>query len=268
MDATETGGPSGASSPHKFTDFFHLRKAVSELAKAIRHRTLDLGKVSYSVPILMGAMEAVCCGHNRLTAVEMGVASGGGLLSLCKAAAYFRKEFGVDIRVIGFDNATGLPPPLDFRDHPELWGRGEFLMPDVDALRAQLPDFASLIIGDIADTVDSVRDKLVSHPLGFMSVDVDFYTSTISCLRMLEYQPECYLPAVPMYFDDLEAFITNSDWSGEPLAIAEFNAAHPSRKLQRHHESKTARFFTLQVLDHPLRLGLQQPRFPLRVPVL
>ncbi len=267
MHTSGTADLGDLNTPQKFRDLFHLRKTVGDLAKALRQNKLGLDKISYSLSLLMGSMEAVCCGHNRLTAVEMGVAAGAGLLSLCNAAALFRAELGVDIQVIGFDNATGLPPPLDFRDHPELWSRGEFLMPDPDILRAKLPDFARLVIGDIADTVETARDNLVTHPLGFMSVDVDYYSSTLSCLRLLEFQSECYLPAVPMYFDDLEAFITNSEWSGEPLAIAEFNAGHTSRKLQRHRESTIRRFYTLQVLDHKLRLGTQQPRFPVRVPI-
>jgi hypothetical protein len=255
------------ASQQRFADFPALKKVVGEMAFAIRHGKLEVGRPNYALPLLMGAMEAVCCGHSRLTAVEMGVAKGRGLLDLCAAAAHLRAALGVDIRVVGFDNATGLPPPHDFRDHPELWDRGEFLMQDADELRAQLPDFARLIIGDIADTVATVRDSLLTHPLGFMSVDVDYYSSTVSCLKLLDFAPECYLPAIPSYFDDLEIYITNSKWSGEPLAIAEFNEAHTSRKLQRNRESRIIRFYTVHVLDHPLRTGKEKPRFPLRVPI-
>jgi hypothetical protein len=148
-----------------------------------------------------------------------------------------------------------------------LWDHGEFLMSDPNVLRSQLPDFAKLIIGDIADTVTSVRDELLAHPLGFLAIDVDYYTSTLSCLKLLDLQAECYLPAVPAYFDDLEVFITNSDWSGEPLAIAEFNATRTERKLQRNRESRINRFYTAHVLDHPIREGTERPRFPLRVPI-
>ena len=250
-----------------FSSYWELKTAVGEMAQAIRRGTLDLGKSNYSLPLLMASMEAICCGHNKLTAVEMGVAGGNGLLSLCKAAAHYREHLGVDIQVIGFDNATGLPPPKDFRDHPELWATGDFKMPDPAILRGQLPDFAQLVIGEIAETVESVKHILAEFPLGFVSVDVDFYSSTVSCLRLLDFNPECYMPAVMMYFDDLEVFITNSDWSGEPLAIAEFNTAHATRKLQRHRESRVHRLYSLQVIDHPLRQGTTAPRFPLRIPL-
>ena len=136
-------------------------------------------------------------------------------------------------------------------------------MPDLGELRAKLPGFADLLIGDIADTGKMLRQTLGEYPLGFMAIDVDLYSSTKSCLGTLVWEPECYLPAVPMYFDDLETFITNSDWSGEGLAIAEFNAAMATRKLQRHRESSVPRFYTAQVLDHPLRTGERRPRFPL-----
>ena len=58
----------------------------------------------------MGVIETICCGGNKLTAVEMGVATGKGLLSLCKAAAFFRDRMGMDIRVVGLETPPGCPP--------------------------------------------------------------------------------------------------------------------------------------------------------------
>ena len=47
-----------------------------------------------------------------MSAVELGVATGAGLLSLCKAAAFFRQGvFDIDIRVYGFDTGAGLSEP-------------------------------------------------------------------------------------------------------------------------------------------------------------
>src|SRR5580698_8172310 len=51
-----------------------------------------------------------------VSVVEFGVAGGRGLLELERLAEVIGPHFGVRISVIGFDNATGLPTPTDYRD--------------------------------------------------------------------------------------------------------------------------------------------------------
>ncbi len=262
---------SGSLIEFKYSQFKNtgdVRAFKAKIHTAMRNREFDLGRGAYATPILMAVSEAICCGHPGLTVVEMGVAGGNGLLDMCKAASYFREHLEMDIRVLGFDNATGLPPALDIRDHPEIWETGDYKMPDPDELRAKLPDFAELIIGDVADTASGAIARLETHPLGFASFDVDYYSSTVACLRLLDGPAASYLPATFLYFDDHEKFLTNTPFAGEPLAIAEFNQAHATRKLQRRTESAVRRLYTLDVLDHPFRLGERKPRFPLRVQIV
>jgi hypothetical protein len=237
----------------------------AELHRQLRRGELTLGRYNYSAALALGVQVAINSGVESIAAVEMGVAGGDGLLALCSAASHFREALGFDVRVYGFDNATGLPPLVGHRDHPELWRQGEFLMRDEASLRAKLPDFAELFIGDVAETIDAFRAVLVRHPLGFVAIDVDLYSSTTSCFRMLEWEAECYLPAVPFYFDDMVDYITYNDWCGEQLAVAEFNAAHELRKFQRQPDSNISNLSILNVLDHPLRTGARRPRFPLRI---
>lgn len=175
---------------------------------------------------------------------------------------FFRDEIGIEIDVYGLDRGIGLPAPNDHRDHPELWNAGEFKNNDIEGLKSKLPDFAHLVIGDIAETVTKFRSILGEQArLGFVSIDVDQYSSTMDALKILRLDRQCYLPVVPMYFDDLMLnMATYNAWCGEPLAIEHFNRDSEFRKIQ------ATPFFAAvtkvgpkaagcQILDHPLRSG-------------
>jgi hypothetical protein len=244
-----------------------LKYLRDHIAQPIRQGRLDLGRPHYALTLAMGVMSAIFCNVGKIVAVEFGVGGGSGLLDLCKAAEYFRGHFGIEIEVYGLDNATGLPEAKDYRDQPEIWAKGAFLLRDPDALRARLPSFAHLVIGDIAETVHAFRHILSAEsPLGFASIDVDYYSSTVSCLDILRHAPACYMPAVPLYFDDFQVFcMTANDSCGEPLAIAEFNRANMFRKVQESRYFNTMApagrpYHGCHVLDHPLRTGQVSPR--------
>jgi hypothetical protein len=248
-----------------FKSYKELSQHMRLVGRALRNGELDIGRQHYARSLALGVWQAISCGYGQLAAVEMGVARGKGLLELCQAAAFFRDTMGIDIRVYGFDNGTGLPAVEGYRDHPEIWQSGEFHLQDPDQLRTQLPSFAELIIGDIADTVGGFEATLHERKLAFVAIDVDFYSSTNSCFGMLNWAPECYLPTVPFYFDDIEDFMTYNDWCGEELAIREFNDAHQWRKFQRHPSFGIRHYFGFHVLDHKMRSGAETPVFPLRI---
>jgi hypothetical protein len=213
-------------------------------------------------------MEAILCNVPSITAIEFGISKGGGLLELCKAAKFFREEFDYDIRVLGFDNGTGLPAPVDYRDHPEMWSQGQFgLREDLEPLRKRLPDFAGLVIGDVGDTIADYRSALTESPLGFAILDLDYYSSTTRLFPIFEFEPQCYLPATPVYVDDVWDALTWNSWCGEELAIREFNDSHQYRKIEPKPAFKIPRFHVLHILDHPLRTGSQRPRpqFPISI---
>jgi hypothetical protein len=163
----------------------------------------------------------------RISVIEFGVAGGNGLVALESVAAQVAAIYGIEIDVFGFDTGKGLPPPEDYRDLPNLYRASGFPM-DEAKLRARLTR-AQLVLGDVAETLSRFL-ATAPAPVGFVSVDVDLYTSTLAVLRLFDAPLQCLLPRVYCYFDDIlgETF---SEFTGERLAIAEFNAARPLHKI-------------------------------------
>jgi hypothetical protein len=184
----------------------------------------------YAFPILFAADLAARNGLRTVTLLEFGVASGAGLLNMCQIASAAAKATGIEFRIIGFDTGRGMPPAIDYRDLPEVFQEGDFPM-DVESLSKSLPPFAKLIIGDIVETVPAFLAKLSADaPIGFISVDVDYYSSAKQVLQILTGPPESYLPIVATYLDDIGVPGSNP-WTGELLAVREFNDANERRKI-------------------------------------
>lgn len=194
------------------------------------HRRAGLAtRAQYLWPVLEAARSARSLGVGEITVIEFGVAGGNGLLALENAASAAAATSGVKIEVVGFDTGTGLPPPEDHRDVP--WGvrPGLFAM-DPEALRARLKT-ARLVLGPVSETVPGwVAEGRA--PVGFVSYDLDYYSSTRDALRLLEAGSESLLPRIPCYFDDVLGYGW-SDFNGELAAIAEFNETHARRKIGR-----------------------------------
>jgi hypothetical protein len=210
-------------------------------------------------------------GIREVTLIEFGVAAGAGILNICKLSERVTRETGVRFRIFGFDTGKGMPPPQSYRDHPEIYQEGDFPMSH-DALQRTLPDNAKLILGELTDTVGPfLRSIPVTAPIGFVSIDVDYYSSTRDSLAVLEGAGGQYLPRVLIYLDDLEHPSHNS-WCGERRAVLEFNERHEMRKIEQHAFLRSYRIFrnarwidhmfTLHVLDHPSRITLVQDRRP------
>lgn len=102
--------------------------------------------------ILRAADEAKRLGLSTVTLVEFGVASGAGLMNMAYIAERVTLETGVAFKLFGFDTGAGMPAPVDYRDHPEYYQAGDFQM-DERELRAVLPASATLVLGDLRDTV-------------------------------------------------------------------------------------------------------------------
>ena len=177
------------------------------------------------------ALEAKLLGINRISVIEFGVAGGLGLLDLEEVSAHVSRETNVEIDVYGFDLGTGLPNPLDYRDLPYVFQKGFYKM-DIDSLRKRLRK-ATLIIGDVKDTVPIFFEKYGPAPAGFIAVDLDFYSSTVHVLDLFNTDDQNLLPRVFCYFDDLigDDYALHSEFAGELLAIREFNDQSEYRKL-------------------------------------
>jgi len=195
----------------------------------------------------------------RVTAVEFGVANGAGLLNMCKVGRRVTEATGIKFDFVGFDGGAGLPLPRDYRDHPEYYGLGDYPMQSPDSLMSALPKNAQLVLGDIHETV---RCFVPSSPIAFVSIDVDYYYSTVDALRLLEGSAEMYLPWVIIYLDDVDAEGHNQH-CGEMLAVHEFTAQHPSRPITPYNTLRSRRLFQrapwidhmyiAHVFNHPIR---------------
>ena len=244
--------------PYAGHDFTKDDTAYPWMNYALRQVTAETYHPAYAWGVLQGVHLAKHLGVPRVSVIEFGVAGGRGLLALERIARSVETLVEVGIDVYGFDTGCGLPKPMDYRDRPNAFAEGAFPM-DFTRLQQRFT-MAKLILGDIRDTLPQ---HLASSPapVAFISVDVDLYTSTVHTLRLFDASEERLLPRVWCYFDDIIGF-TTGDCNGELLAIADFNAAHTTRKLspmyglkhfvKGHHREEpwVEMFYLLHLFDH------------------
>jgi hypothetical protein len=234
------------------------------LEQPARHALSVLGRIErqhYKHCMLHAAMLARKLGHKRIASIEFGVAGGNGLVAMEGHAETVRVKTGVEVVVYGFDTGQGMPPALDYRDLPYLWQPGYFAM-DVAKLKARLKS-AKLILGDVAETIRDFTSQENPPAIGFIAFDLDYYSSTVAALKVLEANYRYLLPRVACYFDDMVGDVdwAYSEFTGELLAIKEFNAAHEIIKIApvnglRFFKNRIPRqwheqIFVAHVFDHP-----------------
>lgn len=202
-------------------------------------------------------------GSKTVSVLEFGVAAGAGLMNMVHIARRVTNSTGIGFKLYGFDTGAGMPEPLDYRDHPDLYRPGDFPM-DVARLRAALPANAQLVIGEVSRTVPEFLKTLSSaEPIAYVVFDVDYYSSTRDALRILQdADPAKYLPITLTYFDDI-ALDAHNSYCGQLLAVDEFNRASPLRKLEHPRFLEVGRIykkarwlkhiFLAHVLDHATR---------------
>jgi len=189
------------------------------------------------------AAERARLGIEKLVFIEFGVASGAGLLNMCRISKALSKHYGMECRVIGFDTGEGMPAPVDYRDHPEKYLDGDFVPHDNKALQRSLPENARIIYGPIAETVGGLDEHLQpGEVIGFVSIDVDYWSSSIDCMKLFEKGAFPFLPRTPVYFDDVNN-IDHHPYAGELLAINDFNQGHAEVKLAKMNQIRNWRIF-------------------------
>ena len=195
----------------------------------VHFRSIDRPQFGHC--LLHAARLARKLGHQRISAIEFGVAGGNGLLSLERHARQVEKTTGIAVDVYGFDTGTGMPAVLDYRDIPYLFQPGFYTM-DVAKLKARLTT-AKLCIGPVEETLVDFCQRDQPAPIGFISIDVDYYSSTIPILKLFEQEPRFLLPRVACYLDDMAGDIdwAYNEFTGELRAVHEFNAAHDAIKI-------------------------------------
>ncbi len=189
------------------------------------------GRPNYTWSVLHAASVAARTGREAVSVIEFGVAGGNGLVAMERAAVEAQARLGVEVAVFGFDTGKGLPDPRDHRDAPFLMEGGDFPM-DEELLRTRL-SFAQLVLGDVGETIPGFLAQ--SHPeIGFISFDLDYYSSTRDALVILRGDAAHLMPRVLCYFDDTHGYPWG-EFNGARLAIAEYNDGSEERKLAEIH---------------------------------
>jgi hypothetical protein len=188
---------------------------------------------NYLNGVLLAATQAQQQGVAEIAVVEFGVAGGNGLVVLQDEAAAVEAATGVRIKVYGFDNGpAGLPEFIgDYRDHPDAWHPGDYPM-DEARLRARLAPRTTLVLGNVRDTVPAFLRDGTAPPIGFVSVDVDLYSSTIQALQIFSGPGAKMLHRTFIYLDDIELLFAHR-FAGELLAVEEFNQTCEKIKIDR-----------------------------------
>ena len=181
-------------------------------------------------------------GVKKILLIEFGCAAGQGLYTMLDIANKLSKKYQIEFEIVGFDTGEGMPLPIDFRDHPEMYRLGDF--PKENLNYDNLPEKITINIGKIKNTLEQfINSKLLEdHKISFVAIDVDYYSSTVDCLEIFSSDKEKYTSKVVVHFDDIKD-IAHNDYCGEKLAINEFNCKDLPRKLCKMNNLKTQRYF-------------------------
>ncbi|MFP3942805.1 MAG: hypothetical protein ACLFWF_02875 [Alphaproteobacteria bacterium] len=220
----------GLMSPHKLVFKTWHALDVGSFRARLAYDVFE--RPHYAYCLFHAARLAHALGHDRISAMEFGVAGGRGLMALEDLALRVQKEVPVEIEIYGFDTGEGLPEPVDYRDLPYIWKAGFYRM-DQEALRSKLK-LSKLVLGDVRDTVPNFFETYNAAPLGAAFFDLDFWSSTVEAFRILEAPHERLLPRVFCYCDDVISVeyggILN-EHVGQLAAIRDYNRKHEMRKL-------------------------------------
>jgi hypothetical protein len=236
------------------------RRVVREVHSEFGHVKVPgfaTARPQYCWGVMWGAYLARALGIKRISVIEFGVAGGNGLVVLEVIAEKVTKYFGIEIDVYGFDTGRGSPKPTDYRDAPNLFHEADYPM-DADKLRKRLKK-AELVFGYVNDTVPSFIQSGPA-PVAFASFDMALYSCTSKAFKLFEADEEMLLPRIQCYMGACMG-ATYSDFTGDRLAISEFNAAHPMRKISPAYglnvtvpssEEWAGRMFLAHIFDHSL----------------
>jgi hypothetical protein len=189
-------------------------------------------KPPYAFGVYSAAALAKKLGIKAISVVEFGVAGGDGLVILEEYSRLIGSSFDLHISVYGFDSGAGMPKPSDYRDLPYVWDEGYYAANPAD-VRKRLKD-ARLIVGNVETTLDDFLRSGIP-PVGFISFDLDYYSSTMQAFKVFDGNESTRLPRVFCYFDDIiwpERACFN-EFTGECGALNQFNSENDKRKIAK-----------------------------------
>jgi hypothetical protein len=163
-----------------------------------------------------------------LTYWEFGTGSGNTL----QRALSVLKNYG-DAEVCLFDSFKGLPPPTGSHDAHVTWSAGDFAF-STDYIRGVIRkngfplDRVRFVEGFFEESLTpALAESLRSKPPAFVTLDLDYYSSTKAALDFL--QP-LFVSGCNVFFDDLWSFDGHPE-HGQLKALREFNAANKRGQL-------------------------------------
>ena len=172
----------------------------------------------YETIVYEACKEAKKLGYREVSVLELGVASGAGILSLEKYCEKISILLDIKINIFGFDMGTGLPrTDRPIEDLGFYWKEGQFESKNF------LSKKSKIFYGDIEKTLNNF---LSNKPAIIAAIffDLDLYSSTKKFLDKIKDMKNFLLPRTLCYFDDIynpNNYI--SHFNGELLAIKEFN---------------------------------------------
>ena len=194
----------------------------------------SLEKPHLAYCMLNAAIQAKGLGIKKIAAIEFGVCSGASLTCIEKYSKEIEKLTGVSFNTYGFDMMSGLPKTsINYKNQLYFWPQGAFKT-DLEKLRNNIKT-STLVIGDIKDTVKTFFDDYEPPVIGFISFDLDYYTSTLSAFEIFNFSQSNYLPRVECYMDDVSSFneLSASKGTGVLRAIEEFNEKGNNKKIYK-----------------------------------
>ena len=161
---------------------------------------------------------------DKLSLLEFGVGNGDRFIKLLQFRDYWIKRLDIKSRIIGvgFDTFDSLSDRRSEDVKPSR--RGRHHSGDMEDLqRFLVPRFGDFLLakGLFSDTLEKKHSLLQEFPPIFVSVDCNYYSSTMDVLEQII--PELTPHGCLFYFDDV-ALNYWSDKSGQMRAIAEVNS--------------------------------------------
>jgi hypothetical protein len=208
----------------------------------------------YETIVYESCLEAKKLGINEVSILELGVASGSGIISLEKYCNSISRRLNIKIKIFGFDIGTGLPKTdTPHKDLGFYWKEGQFKSEEFKTEKSKI------YYGDLKYTLDQFI-KENPYPISAIFFDLDLYSSTKSFLDQIKKIKKILLPRILCYFDDIYN-VNNyiSDINGELLAIKEFNQFNSEFKFGYAYDSlmnykfplAKNNLFTLHYFSHP-----------------
>jgi len=213
----------------------HIWRRIPVGSIELREKFDAFTRPSYAWGVINAAKLARNLGRKSVSVIEFGVAEGYGLMDMEKTALAAEKKYGIEIQVYGFDVGTGNVVSNDFRDMPYYWNPGayDFGKEYAQKLSNKLKK-AELIVGDVRNTVKKLCERRDFAPIGFVSFDLGFLTTQKDALIVFDTDDKNVLPRVLCYFDDVMGDgALHNEFTGELLAIKEFNNDHGDQKIAK-----------------------------------